>query len=147
METRAGDPGAFAHFDLRRVPSPSFVVDEAAIRRNLAVLRDVRDRSGAKILGALKAFSMWSLGPVIGEYLDGVCASGLFEARLAQEEYRGEIATYCAGYKAEDLPEILRISDHVIFNSPGQIDRFRRLRRHDNQCRQNTTKPQERTRK
>jgi carboxynorspermidine decarboxylase len=127
METRAGDPGAFAHFDLSRVSSPSFVIDEAAIRRNLAVLRDVRDRSGAKILGALKAFSMWSLGPVIGEYLDGVCASGLFEARLAQEEYQGEIATYCAGYKAEDLPEILRISDHVIFNSPGQIDRFRPL--------------------
>jgi carboxynorspermidine decarboxylase len=124
METRAGDPGAFAHFDLARVPSPSFVVDEAAIRRNLAILKDVRDRSGAKILSALKAFSMWSLAPVIGEYLDGVCTSGLYEARLAVEEYRGEIATYCAGYKAQDLPEILRISDHVIFNSPGQIARF-----------------------
>ncbi len=127
METRAGDPAAFARFDLNRVPSPSFVVDEVAIRRNLAVLKDVRDRSGARILGALKAFSMWSLGDVIGEYLDGVCASGLYEAKLADEEYRGEIATYCAGYKAEDLPEILRISDHVIFNSPGQIARFRSL--------------------
>jgi len=125
METRAGDPGAFARFDLYRVPSPAFVVDEAAIRRNLAILKDVRDRSGAKVLGALKAFSMWSLGSVVGEYLDGVCASGLYEARLADEEYHGEIATYCAGYKAEDLPEILRISDHVIFNSPGQIARFR----------------------
>jgi carboxynorspermidine decarboxylase len=125
METRAGDPGAFAHFDLYRVPSPAFVVDEAAIRRNLTILKDVRDRSGAKVLGALKAFSMWSLGSVVGEYLDGVCASGLYEARLADEEYHGEIATYCAGYKADDLPEILRISDHVIFNSPGQIARFR----------------------
>ncbi|CAN5360892.1 carboxynorspermidine decarboxylase [soil metagenome] len=124
METRAGDPGAFAHFDLSRVPSPAFVVDEAAIRRNLAILKDVRDRSGAKVLSALKAFSMWSLAPVVGEYLDGVCTSGLYEARLADEEYQGEIATYCAGYKADDLPEILRISDHVIFNSPGQIARF-----------------------
>lgn len=125
METRAGDPGAFAHFDLLRVPSPSFVVDEAAVRRNLAVLKDVRDRAGIKVLGALKAFSMWSLGGVVGEYLDGVCASGLYEARLGREEYRGEVATYCAGYKAEDLPEILRISDHVIFNSPYQIARFK----------------------
>jgi carboxynorspermidine decarboxylase len=125
METRAGDPGAFARFDLSRVPSPAFVVDEAAIRRNLAVLKDVGDRSGAKVLGALKAFSMWSLGGVVGTYLDGVCASGIYEARLAHEEYRGEIATYCAGYKADDLPEILRMSDHVIFNSPGQIARFR----------------------
>ncbi|BAI96559.1 carboxynorspermidine/carboxyspermidine decarboxylase [Sphingobium sp. TA15] len=125
METKAGDPAAFARFDLNRVPSPAFVVDEAAVRRNLSVLRDIGDRAGIKVLGALKAFSMWSLGPVIAEYLDGVCASGIYEARLAHEEYRGEIATYCAAYKAEDLAEILKISDHVIFNSPGQIARLR----------------------
>lgn len=124
METRAGDPGAFAHFDLSRVPSPCFVVDEAAVRRNLAVLKDVRDRSGAKVLLALKAFSMWSLGDVVGEYLDGVCASGLWEALLGREKYHGEVATYCAGYKAEDMAEILRLSDHVIFNSPAQHRRF-----------------------
>lgn len=125
METRAGDPGPFAQFDLNRVPSPAFVVDEAAIRRNLAVLADVRDRAGIKLLSALKAFSMWSLGPVVGEYLNGVCTSGLWEARLAAEEYEGEIATYCAAYKAEDMAEICALSDHVIFNSPGQHRRFR----------------------
>ena len=130
METRAGGPGAFAHFDLGRVPSPAFVVDEAAVRRNLAILKDVRDRAGIRILAALKAFSMWSLGPIVAEYLDGVCASGLYEARLGREEYSGpdgsrEVATYCAGYKAEDLPEICALSDHIIFNSPGQHARFR----------------------
>lgn len=125
METRAGDPGAFARFDLHRVPSPAFVVDEAAVRRNLAILADVRDRAGIKLLSALKAFSMWSLGPVVREYLDGVCASGLYEAKLGREEYGGEVATYCAGYKAEDLPEICALSDHLIFNSPGQHARFR----------------------
>ena len=129
MQTRAGDPGAFARFDLARVPSPAFVVDAAKVRANLAVLRDIGDRSGAKVLAALKAFSMWSLGPTVAEYLDGVCASGLFEARLGREEYaaagkHSEVATYCAGYKAEDLPEILRLSDHIIFNSPGQHRRF-----------------------
>ena len=127
METRAGDPGAFAHFDLSRVPSPCFVVDEVAVRRNLSVLRDVGDRSGAKVLLALKAFSMWSLGDVVGEYLDGVCASGLWEARLGRAHYKGEVATYCAGYKAEDMAEIAALSDHVIFNSPGQHARFRSL--------------------
>ena len=131
METRAGDPGAFARFDLASVPSPAFVVDEAAVRRNLAILADVRDRAGIKLLAALKAFSMWSLGSVVAEYLDGVCASGLYEARLGREEYQGadgsarEVATYCAGYKAEDLPEICALSDHIIFNSPGQHARFR----------------------
>jgi carboxynorspermidine decarboxylase len=124
METRAGDPGAFAQFDLHRVPSPAFVVDEVAIRRNLAILADVKARSGAKILAAMKAFSMWELAPVIGEYLDGVCTSGLWEARLARDKYSGEIATYCAGYKEADMPEIVEISDHIIFNSPNQHRRF-----------------------
>jgi len=128
METRAGDPGAFAQFDLNRLPSPAFVVDAAAVRRNLAVLKDVRDRGGIRMLAALKAFSMWALGPTVAAYLDGVCASGLYEARLGREEYApagtGEVATYCAGYKAVDLPEICALSDHVIFNSPGQHARF-----------------------
>jgi carboxynorspermidine decarboxylase len=124
METRAGDPGAFARFDLGRVPSPCFVVDEAAVRRNLAILKDVGDRSGARVLLALKAFSMWSLADVVAEYLDGTCASGLWEARLAREHYQGELTTYSPAYRREDLPEILRLSDAVIFNSPDQIARF-----------------------
>ncbi len=132
METRAGDPGAFARFDLSRVPSPAFVVDAAKVRANLALLRHIGDASGARVLAALKAFSMWSLGPMVAEYLDGVCASGLYEARLGREEYatpdkHSEVATYCAAYKAEDLPDIARLSDHLIFNSPGQIARFRPL--------------------
>ena len=127
METRAGDPGAFARFDLHRVDSPAFVVDAARLRANLAVLADIRDRAGIKVLAALKAFSMWKVAPIVGEYLDGVCTSGLWEARLAQAHYAGEIATYCAAYKLEDLPEICAISDHVIFNSPAQIARFRPL--------------------
>src|SRR3546814_16371887 len=75
---------------------------------------------------------MWSLGPTIAQYLDGVCASGLYEAKLGREEYatpgkHSEVATYCAGYKQTDLPEIAALSDHLIFNSPGQIARFRPL--------------------
>jgi carboxynorspermidine decarboxylase len=124
MQTQAGDPGAFRHFDLGRVPSPCFVVDEAAIRRNLAILRDVSDRSGAHVLAALKAFSMFALAPVVREYLDGTCASGLFEARLAREEYGGEVATFCAGYKPAEIDAIIAISDHMIFNSPAQKERF-----------------------
>jgi carboxynorspermidine decarboxylase len=124
METKAGGPGAFARFDLNRVPSPAFVVDEAAVRRNLGVLKDVGVRGGAKVLLALKAFSMWSLADVVREYLDGVCASGLWEARLAREFYKGHLTTYSPAYKSADLPEILRLSDSVIFNTPAQIARF-----------------------
>ncbi|MFN3878259.1 MAG: carboxynorspermidine decarboxylase [Brevundimonas sp.] len=124
MQTQAGGPGAFARFDLNRVPSPAFVVDEAAVRRNLSVLKDVGARGNARVLLALKAFSMWSLADVVGEYLDGVCASGLWEARLAREFYKGHLTTYSPAYKPADLPEILRLSDTVIFNAPDQIARF-----------------------
>ncbi|GMM92896.1 carboxynorspermidine decarboxylase [Qipengyuania sp. MTN3-11] len=123
METRAGDPGAFAEFDLNRVDSPAFVVDAARLRANCQVLADIRDAAEIKVLAALKAFSMWSVAPIIGEYLDGVCTSGLWEARLASEFYDGEIATYSAAYKPDELEEVCRLSDHVIFNSPGQMRR------------------------
>ncbi|KZK98419.1 Carboxynorspermidine/carboxyspermidine decarboxylase [Pseudovibrio sp. Ad14] len=124
MQTQAGDAGAFRIFDLSRVPSPCFVVDEVAVRRNLSVLKDVADRSGAHVLSALKAFSMFALAPVVREYLEGTCASGLYEARLARQEYGGEVATFCAGYKASEIDEIIGYTDHMIFNSPAQKDRF-----------------------
>lgn len=130
MQTKAGDPGAFAHFDLSRVDSPAFVVDAAKLRANCRVLAGVRDAAAAdgadiKVFAALKAFSMWSAAPIIGEYLDGVSTSGLWEARLASEFYDGEIATYSAAFKPEELEEICRLSDHVIFNSPYQHQRAR----------------------
>ncbi|KUJ73431.1 carboxynorspermidine decarboxylase [Ruegeria marisrubri] len=124
MQTQAGDAGAFRKFDLTRVPSPCFVVDEKAVERNLAVLADIGDRSGAHILSALKAFSMFALAPLVRQYLGGTCASGIYETRLGREEYGGEVATFCAGYKDTDIDEILALSDHIIFNSPAQKDRF-----------------------
>ena len=124
MTTQAGDAGAFRNFDLSRVPTPCFVVDEKAIERNLSILANVGNRSGAHVLSALKAFSMFSLAPLVREYLGGTCASGIYEARLGREEYGGEVATFCAGYKDADIDEILSLSDHIIFNSPAQKDRF-----------------------
>ncbi|MBO9397076.1 carboxynorspermidine decarboxylase [Shimia sp. R9_2] len=124
MQTQAGDAGAFRDFDLSRVPSPCFVVDEAAITRNLRILKDVSDRSGAHVLSALKAFSMFSLAPLVRQYLGGTCASGIYEARLGREEYGGKVATFCAGYKDADIDDILALSDHIIFNSPAQKNRF-----------------------
>lgn len=124
METRSAGAGEFANFDLSRVPSPCFVVDEAAIERNLSILAGVAERSGAKILSALKAFSLPELAPLVSKYLSGTCSSGLYEARLARQFYSGELATYCAGYKQVDLPEIIELSDHLIFNSQAQKQRF-----------------------
>ncbi len=124
MQTHAGDPGAFARFDLTRVPSPCFVVDEARLEANLQVLADIQTRSGATILLALKAFSMWSLAPLVSRYLSGVCASGLWEAKLGRDYYGGLVETFAAGYKADEMTEIIALSDHIIFNTPAAKARF-----------------------
>ncbi len=117
----------FLSFDANRVPSPCFVVDEASVEENLRILADVQRRSGAKILSALKAFSMWRLAPLVSKYLCGTCASGLHEAKLGREEYGGEVHVFSAAYTEADLEEILLIADHVVFNSFGQWTRFRNL--------------------
>ena len=114
----------FSRLDLTRLPSPCFVVDEVAVRRNLEVLADVQERSGARILGALKAFSMWSIGDLVGRYLSGTCASGLHELRLGHEHYGGECHVFSAAYSQQDFDEILNLADTVVFNSFGQWQRF-----------------------
>lgn len=114
-----------ANLDLSQVPSPCYVVDEVALERNLKILAQVQARSGAKILLALKAFSMFAMAPLIMRYLKGTCASGLYEARLGREEFGGEVHTYAAAYRPEDFEEVLALSNHVVFNSFNQWRRFK----------------------
>jgi carboxynorspermidine decarboxylase len=118
---------SFLTFDPKRVPSPCFVIDKAVVEKNLNILQRVQKESGAKILAALKAFSCWNLAPLYKEYLSGTCASGLHEARLGREEFAGEVHCYSAAYKEDDLIEILKVADHVIFNSMSQWVRFKAL--------------------
>lgn len=117
----------FSQFDPSRVPSPCFVVDVAAVERNLQILHRVQEESGAKILAALKAFSLWKLGPLVGQYLSGTCASGLHEALLGHEEYGGEVHVFSAAFSEDDLREVLKIAHHVVFNSFTQWQRFQPL--------------------
>ncbi|MFA5493254.1 MAG: carboxynorspermidine decarboxylase [Porticoccaceae bacterium] len=117
----------FHNFDPSRVPSPCFVVDVASVEANLRVLRRVQDESGAKVLAALKAFSLWKLGPLTGSYLSGTCASGLHEALLGRDEYGGEVHVFSAAFTEADLREILTFAHHVVFNSISQWRRFQPL--------------------
>ena len=122
----------FSKLDLQRLPSPCFVVYEVAIERNLIILNQVARQSGAKVLAALKAFSMWQLGPLTARYLDGICASGLYEARLGKEEYHyrqhsAEVHVYSAAFSQSDLEELLGFADHIVFNSLSQWRRFQTL--------------------
>ena len=112
---------------LEFAPSPAYVVDMGRLRHNLAILDDVQERSGAKILMALKAFAMWSVFPIIRETLHGVCASSPWEARLGREEFGREVHSFAAAFKESDVIALLRISNHLVFNSFNQLERFRPL--------------------
>ena len=112
---------------LELAPSPAYVVDLGRLRHNLAILDHVQQRSGAKILLAMKAFAMWSVFPIIRETLHGVCASSPWEARLGREEFGREVHSFAAAFKESDVVELLGISNHLVFNSFNQLERFRPL--------------------
>lgn len=111
--------------DFSAVPSPSYVVDERLLVRNLDILKEVQDRTGASILLAQKGFSMHALYPLVGKYLKGVTSSSLFEARLGYEEMGKEVHVYAPAYVDSEFDEILRYSDHIVFNSFSQWHRFK----------------------
>ncbi|MCM1569093.1 MAG: carboxynorspermidine decarboxylase [Roseburia sp.] len=112
--------------DVTQLPTPCYVVDEALIERNLQILSGVVKRTGARILLAQKAFSMYRLYPLIGRYLCGATSSGLYEARLWEEEAvrPGENHIFSPAYREGDFPEILRCCSHIVFNSWRQVERF-----------------------
>ena len=107
-----------------RLPTPCYLVDEGLIRRNLEILSSVKERTGCKILLAQKAFSMYALYPLIGKYLDGATASGLFEARLGREEMGKENHIFSPAYREDEFDEITGLCDHIIFNSFAQLEKF-----------------------
>lgn len=113
------------NFEVHAVPSPSYVVDEALLIRNLETLRHVIDETGCKILLAQKGFSMFAVYPLIGQYLNGVTSSGVFEAKLGYEEMGKEVHTYAPAFSDADFEEILLYSDHIVFNSFAQWKKFR----------------------
>lgn len=107
-----------------KIKTPAYVVDEEKIIRNLEILKRTKEEAGCKILLAQKAFSMFSLYPLIEKYLDGTTASGLYEARLGREEFKGEVHVFSPAFRDDEFDEIVNYSDHIVFNSPAEVLRF-----------------------
>ncbi|MDR1585570.1 MAG: carboxynorspermidine decarboxylase [Prevotellaceae bacterium] len=107
------------------IPSPCYVLDEKAFRRNLELIRSVQDRSGVEIILAFKAFAMWSAFPIVREYIPHSTASSLSEARLAFEEMGSKAHTYAPAYTDGDFPGIMAFSSHITFNSLTQYHHFK----------------------
>ena len=113
----------------KELTTPYYLCEEELLEKNLEVLDYVQKESGAKVILALKGFAMWSTFDLVAQYLKGCTASGLYEARLAREEFckfnpAAEVHTYSPAFKESEIEEIAAISDHIVFNSPNQLKRF-----------------------
>lgn len=111
--------------DFTQLPhTPMYICEEALLEKNLNLLGRIQRESGAKVILALKGFAMWSTFPLVAKYLYGCTASGLHEAKLAREKMNKEVHTYSPAFKDDEIDEIARISDDIVFNSPAQFHRY-----------------------
>lgn len=110
--------------DLKKIPSPCFVLEESRLRRNLELIQRVQQESGAQIILAFKGFAMWSAFPIVREYVSGATASSLHEVMLCHEEMGVKAHTYAVAYAPREFPKILKLSSHITFNSLTQWKRY-----------------------
>lgn len=109
---------------MTEVKTPYYLIDEKKLLRNLKIIRRVRDVSGAKSVLALKCFSTWSVFDLMREYMDGTTSSGVYEARLGYEKFGKETHAYSVGFSLEDVREVRKFADKIIFNSLSQLKAF-----------------------
>ena len=105
--------------------TPCYVIDEQKLIKNLEILKSVQDRTGCKILLAQKAFSAFCVYPLMSKYLSGTTASGLYEAKLGYECFGKETHIFAPAFKENDFEEILKICNHIVFNSFSQLEKYR----------------------
>ena len=128
METRPAFARVKSPEEFANLPSPSYVLEEAQLEENCRILAGLMERTGCKVLLAQKAFSNYKCYPLVGKYLAGTEASGLFEARLGREEMPDkEVHVFCAAYREADFRELLQYADHIVFNSISQLKKFGRM--------------------
>jgi carboxynorspermidine decarboxylase len=109
---------------IHNLPSPCWLLNEKKLHHNLQLIDNIRKKSGTKILLALKGYALWQSFPLMKPYLNGCCASGLHEAKLAHETFGKEVHTYAPAFKEEEIKEIATISHHLVFNSPTQFNKY-----------------------
>jgi carboxynorspermidine decarboxylase len=110
--------------DYQKIPSPCYVIDEERLRRNLELIKHVSQASGAEIILAFKGFAMWSVFPIVREYISGAAASSIHEARLCYEEMGVPAHTYAPAFRREEFGTIMRYSSHITFNSLSQYAKY-----------------------
>jgi len=110
--------------DFSKIPTPCYVIEEELLRKNLRLIRSVKEEAGVEIILAFKGFSMWKVFPIVREYISGAAASGAYEAKLAADEMRTLAHTYSPAFQLSDFNEVLENSSHITFNSLSQLEQF-----------------------
>ncbi len=110
--------------ELKKIPSPCFVLEESLLRQNLELMQRVQEEAGVSIILAFKGFAMWSAFPLVRQYLKGATASSLHEARLCFEEMKVKAHTYCVAYTPREFGQVLKYSSHLTFNSISQYKKY-----------------------
>jgi carboxynorspermidine decarboxylase len=110
--------------NFNEIPSPCFVVDELQLRQNLDIIRQIRQKTGVHIVLTLKGFALWSVFPILRDYLDGAAASSYFETRLCVEEMKTLAHTYAVVFNPDEFNKIMRFSSHISFNSLNQFKKY-----------------------
>ena len=113
--------------DISSLPTPSYIVDERLLIKNLEKLKSIIDKTGCRILLAQKGFSMFYFYPLIKKYLNGTTASSLYEARLGFEEMGNETHIFNPSYREDEIDEILSMVDHIVFNSFNQWSKYKNI--------------------
>lgn len=109
---------------MKKLTTPYYLIDERKLEKNLKIIQQVRETSGAKSLLALKCFSTWGVFDLMQRYMDGTTSSSLFEARLGHEKFGKEVHAYSVGFSKKDIKAVRRFADKVIFNSISQFDQY-----------------------
>src|SRR5512137_3197910 len=110
---------------MKKLTTPYYLIDESKLEKNLKIIQQVREASGAKSVLALKCFSTWAVFDLMRQYLDGTTSSSLYEARLGHEKFGKEVHAYSVAYSREDVVEVSAFADKIIFNSVSQLEMLR----------------------
>ena len=110
---------------LDEIKTPCYVCDEKLLKNNLEKLTIIKEKANIKILLAIKAFALSGMMPLVSKYLDGCCASGLYEAKYGEEFIGKEVHTYSPAFKDDEIDEVCKVSNHIVFNSFNQLEKFK----------------------
>jgi carboxynorspermidine decarboxylase len=112
---------------MTKLSTPYYLIDENKLEKNLKIIQQVREASGAKSVLALKCFSTWSVFDLMRQYLDGTTSSSLYEARLGHEKFGKEVHAYSVGFSEKDVKAVSKFASKLIFNSISQLNRYHAL--------------------